>query len=201
MSTKTLLRLIPYLLVLPLTATACSGGGANIVQASQPPVAASASAQPDPSGAPSASVEEPDTVPMLALGNPIAVHTMGNNVPLAYTVTLSNLRTGLASGNTVKPTKGQFIMVDVKFHADKGRFVSGSPAMFKLVLPDDTLLDANIAASPDRAMPGVKTVWIKSLEQGESFAAQLLFDAPLNLAGCKIAVVEITGMKGVWNLT
>jgi len=189
LSTKTLLRLLCPLLAVPVI-TACSGDGVDAVAASQPTVAASASAQ--------STAELSDA--LVALGKPIVVHTMGIDVPLVYTVTLSNLRTRVASGNTIMPTRGQFIMVDVNIHADTGRFVTGSPGMFHLVLADGTVLGANLGAAPDRVLPGVSTVWVQSVEQGQSFGAQLLFDAPLKLTGCKIEVVEISGVKGGWTL-
>lgn len=193
----TLLRATHRLLAaLSLTASlgACASGTGpiTVAEASAPPSAsASPTGAPLPSGTATSTADEPATV---ALGQTIVFATYG---PLVYTVTVSNLRTGVTNG-IIKSTHGQYIVLDMTLTATSGGFPLASPAIFRLTTADKTKIKAEFFGEPD--MPDVNVRWLKAVEAGTSFSGQLMFDAPRDLKGSKISILESERSAGFWTL-
>lgn len=191
---RTTVTALAATLTAAVTLGACSGRVGNVgtgqSTAASPPAPASGAAEPT-----GTATSLPDKPATAALGATIVMATLG---PLVYTLTIANLRTGIRATYT-KPIYGQFIVVDITLHAVKGEFPAASPALFRLVKPDGAQMTADMFAQPAN-LPGVKTSWVRNLAEGETFNAQLILDAPLDLTGCRIAVIEFQRVAGSWTL-
>lgn len=159
---------------------------------------ASPAASAPPSPAASAQVSTRTAVATVAVGKPIELATMG---PLRYTMTVSNLRTGMPSDMDLlmKPKHGQWIVVDATFSNSNSVIPFANAGIFRLVLAD---------GKHEMAMTlgGVRGTditlnWIKTLEKGQTFTGQVMFDAPADLNGVRISIMELDQDVAFWTLT
>jgi hypothetical protein len=112
------------------------------------------------------------------------------------TITVSNLRVGVDSGNQfMTAEKGQYIVVDVAVQVAEGKF-SLTQGSFKLVAADGTVFDTT--------MPVVKPdLGYSDLAPGQKTSGAITFDAAVGAEkGGKIALTDVLAKSdaGYWTL-
>jgi hypothetical protein len=135
-------------------------------------------------------------VATVAVGQPLTMNRDIFGSKTSATITVSNPRYGVKSGNQFqKAEKGQYIVVDVAVQVTAGKLTL-TQGSFKLVGADGTVYDTTLpVVKPD--------LGFSELSPGQKTSGAITFDAAANAqTGGKIALTDIfaDGEAGYWTL-
>lgn len=140
-------------------------------------------------GGPAAPGASTPGIVTLKVGETASIKSFGAE----YKATVSNLRTG-QKGKYSKPTKGQFIAVDLKIDMIDGQQFA-SAHMLKLVLASGEAFEPAFAD-----IPGLDTSWSTQLNAGQNKGGPVVFDVPADLTGAKLYIQELDKPAAYWTL-
>jgi hypothetical protein len=135
-------------------------------------------------------------VATVAVGQPLTMNRNILGTKTSATITVSNPRYGVKSGNQFqKAEKGQFIVVDVAVQVIEGKLTL-TQGSFKLVGADGTVYDTTLpVVEPD--------LGFSELAAGQKTSGAITFDAATGAqTGGKIALTDLMadGDAGYWTL-
>ncbi len=135
-------------------------------------------------------------VTTVAVGQPLQLNRSVLGTKTVATVTVSNPRYNVKSGNQfVKAARGQFIVVDVAIQSTEGK-ITLTQGSFKLVAADGNVYDTTVSFTEP-------ALGFTELSPGQKTSGTVTFDAAAGAqAGGKIALTDLfaDGDAGYWTL-
>lgn len=166
-------------------ALACGAAGTDETTTSAPDAAAG-----------SGNAAKAAAVTAVAVGQPLQLNRNFLGSKTVATVTVSKPRYNVKSGNQfIKPTRGQFIVVDVAIQSVEGK-ITLTQGSFKLVGADGSVYDTTMSFTEP-------ALGFAELAPGQKTTGTVTFDAAANAqTGGKIALTDIfaDGDAGYWTL-